>query len=77
MDTFARALVVAEKILTNSPYKQMRSNRYASFNRGKGADFASGLLTLEELAAIGAEGGEPAQISGKQELFESLINKYI
>ncbi len=77
MDTFARALVVADRILTQSPYRKMRAERYASFDSGKGADFAAGRLTLEELAAIGAEGGEPAMVSGKQELYESFINQYI
>ncbi len=77
MDTFARALVVADKILTQSPYKKMRADRYASFGGGKGADFAGGKMTLEELAGIGAAGGEIASISGKQELYESIINQYI
>jgi xylose isomerase len=77
MDTFARALIVADNILTNSPYKQMRAARYASFSEGKGADFAAGKMTLEELAGIGAAGGELAPISGKQELYEALINQYI
>ncbi len=77
MDTFARALIVADKILTDSPYKKMRSNRYATFGEGKGADFAAGKLTLEELASIGAADGEVAPISGKQELYEALINQYI
>ena len=77
MDTFARALVVADKILTQSPYKKMRADRYASFDSGKGADMAAGKLTLEELAAIGGELGEPKQISGKQELYEALINQYV
>ena len=77
MDTFARALVAADKILTDSPYKQMRADRYASFGSGKGSDFAAGRLTLEQLAAIGTESGEPVQISGKQELYESIINQYI
>ncbi|VGO22306.1 xylose isomerase [Pontiella sulfatireligans] len=77
MDTFARALVVADKMLANSPYKKMRADRYASFGEGKGADFAAGKLTLEELASIGAAGGELAPISGKQELYESIINQYI
>jgi len=77
MDTFARALVVADKILVDSPYRKMRSDRYASFGSGKGADFSEGKLTLEQLAAIGAEGGEPSRISGKQELYESIINQYI
>ncbi len=77
MDTFARALVIADRILTESPYKKLRADRYATFGRGKGADFATGKLTLEQLASIGAEGGEVAQISGKQELYEALINQYV
>lgn len=77
MDTFARALVVADNILTKSPYKKMRAERYASFGSGKGADFAAGKLTLEQLASIGAAGGEPVMRSGKQELYESIINQYI
>ncbi len=77
MDTFARALVIADNILTNSPYKKMRTDRYASFGSGKGADFAAGKMSLEELASIGAAGGEIKPISGKQELYEALINQYI
>lgn len=77
MDTFARALVIADKILTDSPYKEMRKQRYASFDTGKGADFDNGKITLEELAAYGKEAGEPVQISGKQELYEAIINQYI
>jgi xylose isomerase len=77
MDTFARALVVADKILTRSPYLNLRSERYASFDSGKGAEFAAGKLTLAQLAALGAELGEPKQLSGKQELFEAIINQYI
>lgn len=77
MDTFARALIIADNILTHSPYKQMRADRYASFSEGKGAAFAAGKMPLEALAGIGAAGGEVAQISGKQELYEAILNQYI
>lgn len=77
MDTFARALTVADKILNESDYLAMRKNRYASFDSGKGADFEAGKLTLEDLYANAKEVGEPKQISGKQELLEQLINWYI
>ena len=77
MDVFARALVIADKMLAKSPYKKLRADRYASFTEGKGAEFAAGNMDLATLAAIGAEGGELAPISGKQELFEMLINQYI
>lgn len=77
MDTFARALITADAILTKSPYKKLRADRYASFDSGKGKEMEEGKLTLEDLAAIGAELGEPEQISGKQELYESILNQYI
>jgi xylose isomerase len=77
MDTFARALVTADAILTKSPYKQFRTERYASFDSGAGADFSKGSLTLEDLRKIAHESGEPTPRSGKQEWLESIINQYI
>jgi len=77
MDVFARALKSADKILSDSDYKKMRDSRYSSFDGGKGAQFENGKLTLEDLRKIALEGGEPAMTSGKQELYEQLINLYI
>jgi xylose isomerase len=77
MDVFARSLVIADKILNNSDYLKMRKNRYASYDSGKGAEFEAGKLSLEDLYAVAKEVGEPAQISGKQELIEQLINWHI
>jgi len=77
MDTFARALLISEQILKESPYKKMRADRYKTFNEGDGKLFSSGKMTLNELAKIGSQNGEPSPISGKQELFESIINQYI
>jgi len=72
MDVFARSLVIADKIITDSQYGAMRAARYASFDEGKGADFEAGKLTLEDMREIAAQVGEPEQISGKQELLEFL-----
>jgi xylose isomerase len=77
MDVFARSLVIADKILTESDYLKMRAERYASFDSGKGKAFEEGKLSLQDMAAIAKEVGEPKQISGKQELYEHLINMYI
>ena len=76
MDVFARSLIIADKILNESPYMDMLKNRYASFDSGKGADFETGKLQLEDLREIAKEVGEPKQLSGKQELLEQLINWY-
>ena len=43
----------------------------------QGAAFEKGELTLADLSKIAHEVGEPAQISGKQEYFEMIINQYI
>ena len=77
MDTFARALVIADTILRESDFLKLRQERYASFDSGKGKEFEQGLLTLEDLRQIALSHGEPRQISGKQELLEQLINLYI
>ena len=76
-DTFARALITANKIMTSSPYKKLREQRYASFDSGKGEAFESGSLQLQDLYQIALENGEISSQSGKQELFENIINQYI
>ena len=77
MDTFARALIVADTILNKSDYKKARTERYASFDGGKGADFEAGKLSLTDLRNYAAEIGEPKSISGRQEYLENIINRYI
>ena len=76
MDAMARALLSAADVLEKSPYKKMLADRYASFDGGEGKAFEDGKLTLEELAEIGRKVGEPAQTSGKQELYEAIVNMY-
>jgi xylose isomerase len=77
MDTFARALIIADKILKDSDYLKMRKKRYESFDKGAGKDFEKGKLTLGKLRDIAEELGEPETKSGKQELYEQLINMYL
>ena len=77
MDTFARAVITADKILQHSPYKKFRKERYASFDSGKGKDYEEGKLTLEDLRNFASSNGEPRQISGKQEWLENIINQYV
>jgi len=77
MDTFARALIVADKIMKESDYLDLIKKRYASFDSGAGADFEKGRIGLDNLRKIAEKGGEPKQISGKQELFESIIANHI
>ncbi len=55
----------------------MRKERYASFDKGDGKAFEQGKLKLEDLAKLALKNGEPKVISGKQELYEAIINMYI
>lgn len=77
MDTFARALLTAERILKESDFLKLRKQRYSSFDTGKGMEFEEGKLKLEDLRTIALAKGEPKTTSGKQEMYEQLINQYI
>lgn len=76
MDAMARALENAAELMQNSEIPAMLKARYASFDSGKGAEFEAGKLSFEELYTLGKTNAEPAQISGKQELFEAIVNMY-
>ncbi|GAL66859.1 xylose isomerase [Jejuia pallidilutea] len=76
-DTFARALITADKIIASSAYEQLRQDRYASFDSGNGKAFENGELNFNDLYKIAQENGELPLKSGKQELFENIINQYI
>ena len=77
VDTFARGLLVADKIISSSQYDALREKRYSSFDSGKGKDFEDGKLDFTDLYEIAKENGELELQSGKQELFENIINQYI
>ncbi len=77
MDAFARALVIADEVLQKSDYRKIRKERYASFDSGKGKEYENGKLSLEDLRKFALENGEPATVSGRQELLENIINRYI
>ena len=77
MDTFARALIIADSILQKSDYKKIRQQRYSSFDKAKGKEFEEGKLSLEDLRSYAIENGEPEIKSGRQEYLENVINRFI
>jgi len=76
-DTFARALLAADKIITSSAYESLRKERYNSFDSDKGKDFENGKLSLTDLYELAKTNGELQLRSGKQELLENIINQHI
>lgn len=77
MDTFARALKIAHRILSESDYLRIKKDRYQSFDIGDGSLFEKGKLSLVKLRELALKYGEPGPVSGKQEKLEQLINIYI
>jgi xylose isomerase len=77
MDVFAKALLAAHAIIEDGEFVSMRKERYASFNSGNGRKFERGNLSLDALRKLAYKNGEPEQISGKQEYFENLLNRFI
>ncbi len=76
-DVFARALLTADKVMQDGGMEALRKARYASFDKGEGERFEKGALSLEELSKIGMQQSNPNRISGKQELYENILNQYI
>jgi len=77
MDTFARGLKCAAKILEGQVMSKHIEERYASFKSGIGAKIESGNTTLEELEEFVLKNGEPVLISGQQEHYENMLNYYV
>ena len=77
MDAYARALVIADCIVSDGRLDVLKAARYASFNEADGQRFEAGELSLEDLRDIAANSPEPALQSGKQERVENLVNDYM
>jgi len=79
MDTFAVGLEVASRIIQDGKLPGFVAKRYASFASGDGAKFEAGGLSLEDLAALGAQAGygKTGLTSGKQEYLENVFNQYL
>lgn len=76
MDAMAKALLSAAELIEKSPICAMVKERYASFDKGEGKRFEEGKMTFEEAYEYGKKVGEPAQTSGKQELYEAIVAMY-
>ena len=76
-DTFARALLIADKLISDSPLPSMLKKRYESFDFGKGKDFENGKLSLNDLYDLASKNRPITSISGKQELIENILFNYV
>ena len=77
MDAYARALIIADRIIGDGKLEAFKTNRYTSFSQGDGQRFEAGKIGLADLRDIAANNHEPVKASGKQEWVESLLNDYM
>ena len=78
MDAFARGLKIAAAIREDGTLDDMIRQRYRSWDSGIGAQIEEGKMDFEKLEAFMLEKGEPApNDSGRQELFENVVNRFI
>lgn len=77
MDTMARGLRSAARLMKDGTFDQMIAERYKGFSSGIGKRFAEGKASLADLAAVAEkETKEPPPPSGRQERFESVFNAF-
>ncbi|GAB6927253.1 xylose isomerase [Paenibacillus sp. JCM 10914] len=78
MDTYAKGLKVAAKLIEDRVFENFIDNRYSSFKEGIGADVVAGKATLASLAEYALNNESPRQNeSGRQEMLKGILNQYI
>jgi xylose isomerase len=78
MDVTARALLIAEKMITDGRFEKARQDRYAGWKSSFGGDVMAGKLSLDEVAArVLQNNTDTRPVSGRQENLENLLNSFI
>ncbi len=77
MDTFARGLLVAAKIMENGFLDKEKNDRYSSWSSDLGASVLARKTTLADMEKFILAEGEPTLRSGRQEYLENMVNQFI
>ena len=78
MDAFAHGLKIAAKMRKDGVLADMLKDRYSSWDGGIGAEIESGKTSFESLETyIMGKGEVTPNKSGRQELIENVINRYL
>ena len=76
MDTFARALKIADQIIQDGRLDELMRLRYASWDSDFGRSIEAGNASMAELEAHALKTNVQSIDSGRQELIENLLNGY-
>lgn len=78
IDAFARGLRNQAKIREEGALKKLIDERYSGWSTPFGAEIEAGKLDLAALEQwVIKKNGEPKKVSGKQELFEGTLNRFL
>ncbi|NQZ89870.1 MAG: xylose isomerase [Colwellia sp.] len=78
MDTMAKSLLNAAKLMEDAPLTDFVANRYAGWQENLGQSILTGDHSLESLSKLVLENNiNPKQVSGRQELLENIVNRYL
>jgi xylose isomerase len=78
MDAYAKGLKIAAAIRADRALDNFIAHRYSSWDQGIGAKIEAGGLGLADLEAYILKKGDVTEnVSGRQEMLENLVNKYM
>ena len=77
MDTFARALTIAERLLNDGKLDRFVSERYSGFDSGIGAEVESGRTDFTRLEQYVLDKTDLQDVLGRQEYLEGIVNAAI
>ncbi len=77
MDTMAKGLLVADRLLNDRALESFVDQRYASYNDGIGRKIVENATNFDELAEYALEHDQIVNHSGRQEMLEDIVNQYI
>lgn len=77
MDTFAKGLRVAAKLIEDEVFEKVIAERYASYNSGIGKEIVENKVGLKELSDYALKLDVIKNKSGRQERLETILNDYI
>ena len=77
-DTFARGIMVADKVLNDPAFSSIVNGRYSSFDSANGFAFEQGKLSLCDLFDVATRNTDAIKPrSGKQEYLENILNNHV
>ncbi|MCX6129281.1 MAG: xylose isomerase [Proteobacteria bacterium] len=77
MDTFARAFKIAHKLIKDGKFAAFVDERYQSYSSGIGLAIVEGKVGLAELEQYALKQDPIVNRSGRQELLETMLNRYL